>query len=240
MPAALSDRSDTGRVKPRIALTLSRPLTSRALDSHQAYRDRLAEAGAEVLDVFSTDRVRSDFDALLMSGGGDIDPAEYGEPDDGVERGTVDAHRDRLEGEMLKAALDRGVPVLGICRGFQVLNWRFGGKLKQHVEGHRDAKPPVDPHEITASPGSLLAKICGVEPFRVNSRHHQAVLSAPEGLRPVACVGRYVEAVEAADGRWILGVQWHPETKNDPLQDEEPARRVFDAFVKAAQLVSAR
>lgn len=192
------------------------------------------------MDVFPTDPVRSDFDALLMSGGGDIDPAEYGELDDGVERSTVDSDRDRLERDMLKLALDRGVPVLGICRGFQVLNWRFGGKLKQDVRGHRDAEPPVDPHEIAASPGSLLARICGAEPFRVNSRHHQVVLSAPAGLRPVAYVGSYVEAVEAAGGRWILGVQWHPETKNDRLQDEEPARRIFDEFVKAAQLVPAR
>lgn len=226
-------------MRPTVALTLSRPATEAARASHEAYRIRLREAGAEVIDVFPTDRPPTEFDALLLAGGGDIDPIEYEEqPDQRIEH--VDNDRDRVERDITKVALERGVPVLGVCRGFQVLNWRFGGKLKQHVEHHRAMNGPIEPHLIAPVDGSLLARICGTKPFRVNSRHHQVVVSVPNGLVPVARVGGYVEAVETTDGRWLLGVQWHPETKNDPLQDEDQARRIFEAFVKAAEPVRAK
>lgn len=224
---------------PRIALTLSRP-TERNETALQAYRDRLVEAGAQPIDVHPTSRPPAQFDALLLSGGGDIDPKEYGEADAGVERATVDPDRDALERDLLELAIARGVPVLGICRGFQVLSWRFGGKLEQHVEHHRPKNGPIDPHVVVPAPGSLLEQVCGPGAFRVNSRHHQVVRSAPAGLRPVAHVGEYVEAMEADDGRWILGVQWHPETKNDPLLDEPQAKRIFEAFVRAAKLSPVR
>lgn len=226
-------------MRPRIALTLSRPTDGNAA-SLQAYRERLIEANALPVDVFPSGRIPPEFDALLLSGGGDIDPCEYGEADDGVERATVDKDRDRIERSILDLALARGVPVLGICRGFQVLNWSYGGKLKQNVSGHRKRTGEVVPHLITPARGSLLAQICGEAPFQVNSRHHQVVEQVPSGLRGVAWVGEYVEAVEDASRRWVLGVQWHPETRNDPPQDEERARLIFDAFVKAAEPVAAR
>lgn len=190
--------------------------------------------------VHPGDPVPTDFDGLLLSGGGDIHPHEYGGADAKVEWERVDTVRDELEKELIKAAIAKDRPVLGICRGFQMLTVVHGGKLVGHTEGHRPENGPIVDHKIRAVPGSLLAQICGTEEFSVNSRHHQVVKVLPPGLRATATVGEFVEALEATDGRWILGVQWHPETKGDALLGEAPAVGLFREFVRAAERVPAR
>lgn len=216
----------------KVVLTLARPgptqVRRRAL-----YLAALQRAGAEVQAVFPGETVPEDFDALCLSGGGDLDPRRYGETMAGSE--PPDEERDELELRALEGALERRVPVLGICRGFQVLNVGLGGGLRQHVEGHR---PPdgagLLQHRLEVAPGSLLERACGRGPLVVNSWHHQAVhpRDLARGARATAIEGDLVEALEAPHLGWVVGVQWHPERSTEV---DAPATRIFEAFVDAAR-----
>jgi putative glutamine amidotransferase len=221
---------------PRVALTVGRVTNDRMRRSRGYYVDALRGAGAEVIVVEPGDDLPEDFDGLVLSGGGDIAPDRFGEPDpDGLAH-DVDPERDSTELEAVRAALARDVPVLAICRGFQVLNVARGGSLLLDLADHRPDDPDgVVTHSVTPEPGSLLAAACGEGPLVVNSRHHQAVTPEKlgEGLRATAAVGDLVEAFEATDRRWVVGVQWHPERVVDREMSPE-VRGVFDAFVKAA------
>ena len=162
-------------------------------------------------------------DGLLLSGGGDLDPALYDEAPGPVE--DVDPARDALELEAWRAARARNVPVLGICRGFQAINVFAGGKLLQHVDGHRGRPYPDGPphmHPLRLQPGSRLARIlhptgpAGV--LRVNSYHHQGLRREDVAPGFVASGlsrhpgGELVEAIESASPMdFVLGVQCHPE-----------------------------
>lgn len=203
-----------------------------------AYVDALEGAGgAAVLLTGGTapaallDRV----DGLLLAGGGDIDPASYGAaPHRSV--GGVDRARDSLELALARAAVERRLPLLAICRGMQVLNVALGGDLHQDLEGsggidhgrHGDAD-----HPVRCAPGSLLASVCGPLVAHCASHHHQGVARLAGGLEAVGWSDDgLVEAVElrGSDG-WLLGVQWHPErtAAADPVQ-----QALFEAFVAAA------
>jgi putative glutamine amidotransferase len=174
-------------------------------------------------------------DGLLLIGGADLDPAAYGASRDPATEGTY-PDRDRFEIALLRAALERGLPVLGICRGMQVLNVALGGTLAQDLAGpdgrqpHRKVKGTFDgnDHTVTLAPGSLAARAVGEDEHLAHCHHHQAVLSLGEGL---VVSGRaedgVIEAIELADGRWGLGVQWHPEA-NDKS-------RLFAALCEAAR-----
>jgi putative glutamine amidotransferase len=161
--------------------------------------------------------------------------------------------RDALEIPLVLRALDRGWPVLGICRGEQILNVALGGSLVQDVpswygcgeETHRHGSSAVpEPwHGVEVMPGSLLERLMGRTAVQVNSRHHQAVARVAGSLRatawdPATARGgeRLVEGVESADpGRWVLGVQWHPE--NLARLDDETGRAalsLFQGFVSRA------
>lgn len=219
-------------VRPRIALTLSRrnPLQQA---SHQRYRDALERAGADVVTLHPGDAMPDDVDALCLSGGGDIDAARYGEAD--IACADVDPDRDALELGLAQAAIDRDLPVLGICRGFQILNVAYGGRLLQDVAGHRPEQREglVEHRDVRVAAGSRLAAATGGGPLVVNSRHHQAVTGGTlgRGLVPTVLVDGLVEAFEAPDKRWVVGVQWHPE-RIDEVSAE--ARRIFAAFVGEA------
>jgi len=236
--------------RPRIVLTVADP--ARAADADLArlknsrYAEALERAGAipVPLDEGSPVEIRraalSAMDGLLLTGGADLDPARYGEPLDGS-RG-IEVGRDAFEEEAYRAAMDADVPVLGVCRGMQMLNVLSGGSLVQHLEGHEGLpypSPEVTRHPLGLVPGTRFAMIVG-EPdgMEVNSYHHQAVTPdrvAP-GLRiaataPHAGVGLLVEALESGDpDRWLIGVQCHPErTESSPAVLE----RLWSAFVAA-------
>ncbi len=221
-------------MKPRIALTIGPQDTQRQQLARQRYVDALERAGAEVVIVPPGARLDR-YDAVCLSGGGDVDPAAYGEPRDPATADVV-PERDRTEIELARTAVARDVPVLAICRGFQVLNVALGGSLLQDVAGHRVDAPIVE-HVVAAAPGSLLASAVGSAPFRVNSRHHQGVTTerlAP-GLVATAQLGGLVEAFESTSRRFVVGVQWHPERVGiDAELDSAPARALFDAFVATA------
>jgi putative glutamine amidotransferase len=218
-------------VRSRIALTLSRPSALHEA-SHRRYRDALEQAGADVVVLHPGDPIPTDVDGLCLSGGGDIAADRYG--DEGLACEDVDAERDALEIDVAGQALARDLPVLGICRGFQVLNVVRGGKLLQDVVGHRPEQREglVEHHGVRVRAGSLLAAATGGE-LVVNSRHHQAVTEQTLGrdLLATAFVDDLVEAFEATDKRWVVGVQWHPERTSEVSPE---ARRIFDAFVREA------
>jgi putative glutamine amidotransferase len=187
-------------------------------------------------------------DGLLLSGGGDLDPARYGEANLGSV--DIDAGRDELEATAWKEATARGLPVLGICRGLQAINVFSGGSLLQHVDDHAGpgwgiGEPAT--HPISVVPGTRLGDLLDprgadddgppLEPLVVNAYHHQGVREqdlAP-GLIAAAwadsAAGPLVEGLESTESRFVIGVQCHPErTESTPRGFE----RVFEAFVSAA------
>ncbi|TCK26206.1 gamma-glutamyl-gamma-aminobutyrate hydrolase family protein [Pseudonocardia endophytica] len=181
------------------------------------YADRLADAGALPLHI----PVRADpgevvarLDALVLTGGSDVDPDLYGaSPRPGA---AHDRGRDLREMALLAAALERGIPVLAICRGLQLLNVHFGGTLVQHLDHHPLGRDGA--HDVTFLPGSVLHSVYGTT-VPVNSLHHQSVDVVGNGL---VAVGHAPDGVvEAAElpGRDVVGVQWHPEqlAHSDPI-----------------------
>ncbi len=218
-------------VKPRIAVTLARPRTPFA-DENNRYRVALERAGAEVIHVYPGDEIPVDVDGLLLSGGGDIAPERYGEGDAGSRR--IDLARDETELTIARNAIERDLPVLGICRGFQVLNVVRGGKLVQDLPGHEHPEDELlQHHDVRPRRGSILERVSGDQPITVNSRHHQGV--TPEilgqGLVATVEVDGLIEAFEATDRRWLVGVQWHPERTSEVSPQ---AAQLIHAFVAEA------
>jgi putative glutamine amidotransferase len=229
------------RAAPRVVATLSVPNGSELRRrSREHYLKALRDAGFDVLAVDAGDAVPDAFDALCLSGGEDIEPARYGAAAD-PKTETIDKARDALELGLIATARERDVPVLGICRGLQVINVAYGGSLLQHVDGHREANGPIAPHIAVAAPGSKLAAACGTAPFSVNARHHQAVARSglAPGLVPTTLIDGVVEAFEDQSQRWLVAVQWHPERSADPDMSAA-GTRIFGAFADAAARQPAR
>jgi putative glutamine amidotransferase len=195
-----------------------------------------------VLDPRCADAVLEGVDALVMSGGGDVDPRRYGQRPVPEVYG-VDERRDEWELELARVALARGVPLLAVCRGAQVLNVAFGGTLVQDLasitdEVHRavDLRDQIV-HRIDIEPVSKLAEVVGPGPIGANTLHHQAVCEVGSGLRAVAWAhDGTIEAIESEDSRAVLGVQWHPEL----LVHRVAHRRLFEWVVGEARCASGR
>ena len=165
----------------------------------------------EVLDVL---------DGLVLAGGADIDPASYGEPAHPETKGTVPA-RDASEIALTRRALERDIPVLGICRGMQLMNVAAGGTLRQHLpeevghHEHRRVKGSFDgaDHDVRLAAGSLAARAAGEELHGTKSHHHQGIREVGKGFEVSgwSTIDDLPEAIERPGGRFALGVQWHPE-----------------------------
>ncbi len=176
-------------------------------------------------------------DGVVLSGGHDVDPALYGEKD--LYCGTVSKERDDQDLFVARYALRRDLPLLAICRGIQILNVALGGTLFQDVEKqagafcHRDAVRPRNEgwHTVSLAEGSRLRKIFGKPEICVNSYHHQAVRTPGTGASIVSRASDGVpEAIEIADKRFAVGVQWHPEM----MYDSEEQLKLFRALVEAS------
>ena len=175
-------------------------------------------------------------DALVLAGGADIEPHRYGEDPHASTVSRQD--RDTWELALLRAALERDLPVLAICRGMQLLNVACGGTLRQHLpevvggHGHQPAPGVFGSSRVRIRPASRLAGIIGTE-ATVACYHHQAVRRLGTGLLPAAWADdETVEAIEHPGHRLVLGVQWHPEEAAYP--DGAPDGRLFGALVGAA------
>ena len=190
--------------------------------------DAGASATAEYLPTMDTD-----FDGLILCGGADIDPKYYNEELGGSV--NIDHDRDEAEFALLDAYVKAGKPVLGICRGHQLINAYFGGSLYQHIP-EADLHTNDSIHPVTAEADSILGRLYGTS-FTVNSSHHQNVKVLGQGLRPTAYWnGRYVEAFEHTSLP-VLGVQWHPERMC--LQHKKPdtvdGSEIFRYFLRLCE-----
>lgn len=212
-------------------------------DTYLRSLERVGLAALLVTPAHSRESIASlmaECDGLVLSGGGDMDPALWGEaPVPGLD--DVSPERDAMEYAALEEAFARDLPVLGICRGCQVVNVYFGGTLYQDlptqrpggVDHRQSAGWDRTQHEVQVAPGSRLADVLGVGGVHVNSFHHQAVRDVAPGLVATATVDGLVEAVESADERWLVAVQWHPERHGADAPDTDPSIRLLRAFREA-------
>jgi putative glutamine amidotransferase len=210
-----------------------------------AYVTALENAGLIPLIVppLSSDRaaaaVLDSVSGLVLTGGEDVDPARYGEQRHEKVR-NVNAARDATEAALVEEAKARGIPVLAICRGIQILNVALGGTLVQDISSQcktdidHDEDVPRDSrsHEIDAEPGSLIATAIGAEHITVNSFHHQSVKRVAEGMRVTArSPDGVIEGLESTDENWwVMAVQWHPEEMTDSPDPWD--RGLFKAFAR--------
>lgn len=225
------------------------------------YADAVIAAGGAPLilpltaetDVY--DRLLPLIDGILLTGGHDVDPARWRSPADAPGNPAAPAPettplRDEVEYRLIAHALAVGLPLFGICRGLQILNVYCGGTLYDDLPRdfspvggqalcEHDARTPAGDydgerlaHRVELAPGSQLAQIFSATELMVNSLHHQAARTVAPGLRATAVApDGVIEGLEAADGRSIVAVQWHPEY----FGATEPMRRFFRALVEAAR-----
>ena len=239
-----------GGARPRIAVSYVRAAPShpawfskRLAELAQRAADGLRAAGAEpvVLDsasghVFSA----LDYDGVVILGGGDVDPARYAGDIDEPTVHCVDTAADETEIDLVKGAVENARPVLGICRGLQLINVAFAGSLVEDLGPdslHKihQPQPPMATHPVQIAPDSLLASALGTDTITVQSGHHQAVRRLGDRLRVVASAADgVVEAVELArpDEGWLLAVQWHPEGPGSP---DGQLQALLKPFVEACR-----
>lgn len=197
-------------------------------------------------DPASIEQILDLSSGLVLTGGEDVEPRRYGqEPHPRL--GATNPDRDKMELAAVHAALNRGLPVLAICRGMQLLNVALGGTLYQDLPTdlggdllHEQEAPVGDGwHTARVEPDSRLAAIFGETTLFINSFHHQAIRRLGDGLRAVAWAeDDVIEAVEGTDHQWVFGVQWHPErgeAERQPDPGSHPDRRLVEAFLAAAR-----
>lgn len=199
------------------------------------YADAVQRSGGLPVLVPPTldpDRIRATIDrcdAMVLLGGGDIDPSRYGRTET-ARLYAVDPTQDDFEMIALRRALERDIPVLAICRGHQLLNVTLGGTLIQHIDHadhHRDAI-----HHVDVVPDSRIATAMGTTGPAVHCFHHQALDQVASALRVVAVHGDgTIEAVEHTTATWVVGVQWHPE---DSAAQDRTQQGLFDELVRRA------
>ncbi len=231
---------------PRIAFSLDNTLIGRIGLTDASYQRAMFKAGGRLIilrpdaagdPVVSPDAVKAllddkQFDGILLAGGGDVDPKLYG----GDPNRTMLVHRlrDDFEIALICEAKKRGLPILGICRGCQILNIALGGTIRnlRREDNVKGCHLSLKRHAVEITPKTNLAELLGVTHLsKVISLHGQAVGTPGRGVRVAATgPGKVVEAIETESG-WALGIQWHPElTINDKVQ-----HRIFEAFVDRAR-----
>ena len=200
----------------------------------RSYIDAVQQAGGVALMIppdpylqREPDDVLDLLDGLILAGGADIDPGAYGEAPHAATLGTV-PERDNFEIALARRALERDLPLLGICRGMQLINVACGGSLLQHLperfghHEHRRVPGSFDgaDHDVRLADGSLAARVAGEAVHGTKSHHHQGIDRLGEGLEVSgwSAIDDLAEAIERPDNRFALGVQWHPEAdETSPL-----------------------
>ena len=234
--------------RPTIGITCSvGDIRSGDWDEHAAYSPiayvrAVQRAGARAILLVADDADAADpqnlletLDGVILSGGGsDVAPRRYGQPPHDA-TAAEEPHRDGFEIALARAAKARDIPLLGICRGMQLLNVAYGGTLHQHLpdvlghDDHRELPAEFARHEVRMTPGSLAATATGNETENVLSHHHQGPDTIGDGLTVTGRADRddSPEAIEDPAARFLLGVLWHPE--------EDERSRVVGALVDAAR-----
>jgi putative glutamine amidotransferase len=209
-----------------------------AFGAGRRYSEAVARAGGTPVivppldfDTASIDRIVFASDALVLHGGGDVNPARYGQEPNAPQLYGVNDRHDDVELAVVEAFWRADKPILAICRGIQILNVSLGGTLVQHITAPGHTK---EFHPVGLETGSrVAAAMATVRPARCHSYHHQALDRVAEGL---TVVGRHddgtIEAVEAIDKTWVVGVQWHPEDSADVDAEQQ---RLFDALIRVAR-----
>ena len=180
-------------------------------------------------------------DGILFTGGGDIQPMLYKGKNHSSLSG-IDSDRDRIELYLLKHAVKDNKPILGICRGIQLINVGMGGSLYEDIlsqvpsalqhQTYPEHKPDFLAHEVKIETGTLLMEILGKNQIQVNSTHHQAIKTVGRDLNPIGYApDGIIEAITIRNVKFGIGVQWHPER----LQNFQPMRNLFQAFISAAK-----
>jgi putative glutamine amidotransferase len=216
---------------------------------NQRYYQAAAMAGAAPVliplldDIEALRAVYERIDGILVPGGVDIDPAAFGEtPHEKL--GRIDPARDRVEIQLAKWAVEDEKPILGLCRGLQVINVALGGTLYQDLEAEypnaikHDYFPNYGferdylAHDVALAPGSRLEHALASQRIAVNSMHHQGIKVLAGALAPSAIApDGLIEAVESTDDNFVVGVQWHPEV----IESSDPnTEHLFSAFIEAA------
>jgi putative glutamine amidotransferase len=229
-------------LKPVIAVTPEAITLKSRRDGHGAfcgvsYSQAVEQAGGipVILPLTSDRSILRHFvdtcDGLLLTGGGDVNPARYGGTKHPKIFG-VDDERDAMEMILLEQAAKKDWPVLGICRGIQIMNVAFGGTLIEHLPGHSNPQPDAIAHRLQWEKPEQLP-VCGA----VNSSHHQAVKKVAGLFRVVARAGDVVEALEWPGRRFFAGVQFHPERL---VKKSAECRQLFRALIRAASSAPVR
>lgn len=207
----------------------------------EPYAAALRAAGLEPILISADDAdpvtPLAGIDGLLLMGGGDVDPARFAEAR-APETEEPDPALDAAECAAIATAVGRDIPILGICRGLQILNVQQGGTLTQHLTGHeRHRRTPENrahpAHSVQFIPGTQLASIAAPAlAWEVNSRHHQGIATLAKSLKvsAVDTEDGTIEAVERPGSRFVIAVQWHPENQA-PVHAEQA--RLFQAFAEA-------
>jgi gamma-glutamyl-gamma-aminobutyrate hydrolase PuuD len=228
----------TGATRPRIVIAPHARDLDTALGTlhvslvYDQFFSLLVAAGGLPLTAWAgspdVDNLLDVADGVLLIGGGDVAPERFGLA---AEADALDPRRDEFESRLVLGSKARGTPVLGVCRGAQMLNVAVGGTLRR-VEGHRQAIPlDQATHDVEVADGTRLAGIAGTDTLAVNSFHSWAPGELGEGLRASATASDgVVEGFESDDAWWALGIQWHLELLDDPA-----THRVFDALVAEAR-----
>lgn len=233
-------------MKPIIGVTSSKELGKEKYHIQQADIEAILQAGGlpimlpHLTHETDIDQIVERIDGLYAAGGYDVDPTLYGE-EPHPNLGTVIPSRDIFELALIQKVLELGKPILGVCRGTQILNVAAGGDMYQDIPSQMEGdvlqhqqKAPVEhgSHFVQVKEGSLLHRLTGVGKLRVNSRHHQANRRVPESflISGTASDG-VVEAIESQKHHFVLGLQWHPE--NMAVASDGPSQKIFKGFIEA-------
>lgn len=233
------------KMKPKIGITMSEDTEEQVILTNYYFRAVEKAGGLPLLlpsmkDLEAISQLANLLDGLILSGGVDVDPMHIGQ-EPVPELGRLSPERDEFELNLTRQALKKCIPILGICRGVQLLNIAAGGTIYQDINTqmqgvlkHYQSAPKWYPtHKIKILEDSRLSSIFSVNEVRVNSFHHQAVAEVARGFK-VSAVSRdnVIEAIEAIDSTFILGVQWHPECM---WQNDHQSFGLFKEFVEAAK-----
>lgn len=235
--------------RPLIGLTASHDIKTDSLAMNPLYPNAIRRFGGLPvvlpleLDETEAESLADTLDGILFTGGPDVHPFLFGEETlSGC--GEVSVRRDRVELSMFRRMYEKKKPILGICRGIQLINIALGGTIYQdlasqfHEErpvAHRQPFPCTSPsHRVRLTPGTKLSALAGSSVIEVNSMHHQAVKTPAKDLTVSAlAAGDLIEALELSDYPFLMGVQWHPEY----LVGHYPhADRLFQSFVEACRV----